>query len=232
MELSFCISRKIVFQVFIIIFSWSATHSFTQLPTCWHSWNFCTWFTWKLRISQNCTWTIRWVVFLIFFFFFPFFFRADLFVRATLVQLIPEIYARCIELGHPELDFYLFDRMLEITLRFLKNEENMVSATQIQWCRTMEKHERDLFIFQFAFVCDCLKLGSRIGHQYGQDAFAQKLFGIDTYRGNGLPDQRGFAEFGRFAGRCSKGTKSRCICGENSFFFFHSLHSLHYYSFT
>lgn len=55
--------------------------------------------------------------------------RADIFVRATLVQLIPEIYARCIELGHPELDFYLFDRMLEITLRFLKNEENMVSGT-------------------------------------------------------------------------------------------------------
>lgn len=53
---------------------------------------------------------------------------ADIFVRATLVQLIPEIYARCIELGHPELDFYLFDRMLEISLRFLKNEENMVSS--------------------------------------------------------------------------------------------------------
>lgn len=54
---------------------------------------------------------------------------ADIFVRATLVQLIPEIYARCIELGHLELDFYLFDRMLEITLRFLKNEENMVSGS-------------------------------------------------------------------------------------------------------
>lgn len=60
-------------------------------------------------------------------FFFFFNFLSDIFVRASLVQLIPEIYARCIELANPELNYYLFDRMLEITLRFLKNEENMVN---------------------------------------------------------------------------------------------------------
>ncbi|XP_031633416.1 serine/threonine-protein phosphatase 4 regulatory subunit 1-like isoform X2 [Contarinia nasturtii] len=50
-------------------------------------------------------------------------------VRAALVQVIPDIFARCIELGNPELEYFLFDRMLEIVLRFLKNEENMVRET-------------------------------------------------------------------------------------------------------
>lgn len=52
---------------------------------------------------------------------------ADSTVRAALVQVIPDIFARCIELGTPELEYFLFNRMLEILLRFLKNEENMVS---------------------------------------------------------------------------------------------------------
>lgn len=51
-----------------------------------------------------------------------------MFVKAILVQLIPEIFARCVELANAELEYYLFDRMLEITLRFLKNEEKMVWA--------------------------------------------------------------------------------------------------------
>lgn len=49
-------------------------------------------------------------------------------MRAALVQVIPDIFARCIEIGNPELEYYLFDRMLEIALRFLKNEENVVSG--------------------------------------------------------------------------------------------------------
>lgn len=53
---------------------------------------------------------------------------ADASVRAALVQVIPDIFARCIEIGNPELEYFLFDRMLEIVLRFLKNEENMVST--------------------------------------------------------------------------------------------------------
>lgn len=52
---------------------------------------------------------------------------ADTSVRAALVQVIPDIFARCIDIGNPELEYFLFDRMLEIVLRFLKNEENMVS---------------------------------------------------------------------------------------------------------
>lgn len=59
-------------------------------------------------------------------YFFVFFF-ADASVRAALVHVIPDIFARCIEIGNPELEYFLFDRMLEIVLRFLKNEENMVS---------------------------------------------------------------------------------------------------------
>lgn len=52
---------------------------------------------------------------------------ADTSVRAALVQIIPDIFARCMEIGNAELEYFLFDRMLEIVLRFLKNEENMVS---------------------------------------------------------------------------------------------------------
>lgn len=52
---------------------------------------------------------------------------ADSSVRAALVQVIPDIFARCIEIDNPDLEYFLFDRMLEIVLRFLKNEENMVS---------------------------------------------------------------------------------------------------------
>lgn len=55
-------------------------------------------------------------------------FIADVFVRTSLVQPIPEIYARCIELEHPDLEFYLFDRLLKILIQYLKNEENMVSG--------------------------------------------------------------------------------------------------------
>lgn len=51
----------------------------------------------------------------------------DTSVRAALVQIIPDIFARCLEIGNAELEYFLFDRMLEIVLRFLKNEENMVS---------------------------------------------------------------------------------------------------------
>lgn len=53
---------------------------------------------------------------------------ADSSVRAALVQVIPDIFARCIEIDNPDLEYFLFDRMLEIVLRFLKNEENMVST--------------------------------------------------------------------------------------------------------
>lgn len=55
-------------------------------------------------------------------------FSADISVRAALVQVIPDIFARCIEIGNPDLEYHLFDPMLEILLRFLKNEENMVSV--------------------------------------------------------------------------------------------------------
>lgn len=48
-------------------------------------------------------------------------------MKTKLVQAIPEIYGRCHELANSELEFYLFDRMLDITLRFLKHPENMVS---------------------------------------------------------------------------------------------------------
>lgn len=59
---------------------------------------------------------------------FFFYLLADTSVRAALVQVIPDIFARCIEIGNPEMEYFLFDRMLEIVLRFLKNEENMVSG--------------------------------------------------------------------------------------------------------
>lgn len=50
-------------------------------------------------------------------------------MKTILVQLIPEIFARCVELANAELEYYLFDRMLEITLQFLKNEEKMVRSS-------------------------------------------------------------------------------------------------------
>lgn len=54
-------------------------------------------------------------------------------VRAALVQVIPDIFARCIELENSKLEYYLYDRMLEIVLRFLKNEENMVNKHFKLW---------------------------------------------------------------------------------------------------
>lgn len=48
-------------------------------------------------------------------------------MRHYLVQYIPDMFARCVELDNTELQYYLFDRMLEITLRSMKDEEKMVS---------------------------------------------------------------------------------------------------------
>lgn len=73
---------------------------------------------------------------------------------------------------------------------------------------------RDLFrCFSVVFLSS-VKIGSRIGNQYDQNAFAQKLFGIGAHRGDGVSDQCRFAELGRIAGRYIERTKFRCICGE------------------
>lgn len=51
----------------------------------------------------------------------------DFTVRAALAQVIPDIFAKCIELANTDVELCLFDPMLKALLGFLKTEENAVS---------------------------------------------------------------------------------------------------------
>lgn len=78
----------------------------------------------------------------------------------------------------------------------------------------MTLQARELFRCFFGVFLSSIEIGSRIGNQHDQNAFAQKLFGIGTHRGDGVSDQCRFAELGRIAGRHIERTEFRCICGE------------------
>lgn len=62
-----------------------------------------------------------------------FFFVIEKSVRESLVLKIPEIYIRCHELSSTDLDYFLYDRLLDIVLLYLTDNEYDVSY--IKNCR-------------------------------------------------------------------------------------------------
>lgn len=98
-------------------------------------------------------WNTCWNTFNLFHFCFVFHCSiADNFVRAGVVITIPKIYARCIELEHPEIEYYLYDRLLQITLHLLKNDDNWVR----KYIHIYNKNYKIRFIFtwkMFFILC-------------------------------------------------------------------------------